>query len=387
MRLYDQNLKIFKFFSLVFLFYGSLSSAQEVPSLRHKQFQLGISPGIDNTNQSMRLSSNFSFHLLSGLTASIHGSQISLLSNYTLYNLKGLQLSSISNQIGVSKKYWGGDIKTFEGIQIASLINKVDGNSAGVQVSSFNITNGYFSGFQLGLFNKIERAATGLQFGAILNISNSKNSLFQLGLINYSNEAGNNYQNAGYFFRDHFQFGLLNVSEENYGFQIGLLNLSKNNSGIPIGLINTNTSNFIAILAANEITNTYLTIGTGSRYIINRLSLGYNYAWNNGVDWSFGYGIEAQFYKRYTIPVFSVYHDILYYNNRITALFESGYLVSKFGISYAHDYIDNFFPFLVGLTFNIGYFSNADANFNLPYIIHSDENLTIWPGIELGFRI
>jgi len=387
MRLYDQNLLIFKLLSLIFLFSGSLSSAQEVPSLRHKQFQLGISPGIDNTNQSMRLSSNFSFHIVSGLTASIHGIQLSLLSNYTLYNLKGIQLSSISNQIGVSKKLEGTDIKAFEGMQISSMINKVDGNSGGVQTSSINITNGYFSGFQLGLFNKIERAGSGIQIGGLLNLAYSKNSLFQFGLINYSKEAGNNYQNAGYFFRDHFQFGLLNVSEKNYGFQIGLLNLSKNNSGIPIGLVNTNTSNFIAILAANELTNTYLTIGTGSKYIINRLSLGYNYAWNNNVDWSFGYGLELQFYKRYTIPVFSIYHDILYYNNSITGLFESGYLVSKFGVSYAQDYINNFFPFLVGLTFNIGYFSNSDADFNLPYIIHSDRNLTIWPGIELGFRI
>ncbi|HET8860528.1 LA_2272 family surface repeat-containing protein [Marivirga sp.] len=341
MRLYQKNLNFTVLTCFLILFINVDSWAQDKPRLRHNQFQVGISPGIDNTNQNILLSSNFSFHLISGLTASIHGLQISLLTNYTLYDVKGLQLSLVSNQIGISKKHSAYDIKAFQGVQLSSVINKVDGNSVGIQASSINITNGYFSGFQFGLINTLQRTASGIQIGGFLNLAYSKNSLFQLGFINYSKEAGNNYQNTSYLFRDHCQIGLFNLSEKNYGFQIGLFNLSKNNNGVPIGLLNTNTSNFIAILAANELTNTYLTIGTGSRYIVNRLSLGYNYAWNNEVDWSFGYGLEAQFYRTYTIPVFSVYHDIIYYNNSSTGLFDSGYFVSKFGISYAQDYIDS----------------------------------------------
>jgi hypothetical protein len=383
------NVTTRKAFFLFLLIFSNSLNGQDYPDLTRQRLQIGISSGADNSQHSAYIVSNLSLHLVSGFTAAIQGFQISTFSNRTLYYVNGLQLSLVSNVSG-SKSYRNyklQDYNVLQGAQIGLLLNKVEGSAVGAQISFFNKVTGYFNGVQTGVFNSANLGGTGLQLGGVLNYAPGRNTLFQVGLINFSNYAGNNSSNIGFLLRDHLQIGLINSTGKNHGYQIGLLNLSKNNQGIPIGLVNTHPSNIIAVLGSNELTNTYFTLGTGSKYIINRLSVGYNYSWNTAVDWTFGYGLEAQFYKQHTIPVFSIYHDFIYLKRRDGQLFGDGLFMSKIGISYANDYIQNFFPILVGATFNIGYFSNEKEGLSLPLIIRDSKNFTIWPGIELGFRI
>jgi hypothetical protein len=214
----------------------------------------------------------------------------------------------------------------------------------------------------------IERGGLGVQLGALFNYAPKRNSLFQLGLLNYSFTAGLKYEKGFFFFRDHLQIGLVNKTYKNHGIQIGLINLSKDNEGIPIGLINTNTSHGRGIVGGNE------------------LSVGYNYAYNKEVSWSGGYGLELQFYKGEKPPVLSFYSDMLYLVRRNHAL-KNGAWMNKSGVALTFDIYKKMAPIRLAITWNTGFFSNELIGLDLPMARGGKKDVTIWPGLELGFAL
>ena len=374
---------------IIFYFVAcALVEAQDVKKLVRYKIQLGISSGADNSQHAGYILSNLSLHLISGGAAAIQGFQISSFSNRAFFYTNGMQLSLFSNVTGNRpiRNYQLPEYDALRGLQLGLLLNKVEGAGQGVQLSSFNRVTQTFEGVQIGLINSIERGGLGMQIGGIFNYAPKRNSLFQFGLFNYSFEAGLKYEKGFYFLRDHFQIGLINKTYKNNGLQVGLINLSKNNEGIPIGLINTNTSHGRGILAGNELINTYLTFAAGSRYLLNRLTVGYNHSYNKQLSWSGGYGLELQFYKESPLPVpILAFSSDLLYLLRKGLKFSNGVWVNKNTISYAFKVSKKVSHILIGLSYNIGYFSNEDLQLNLPQATSRDDR-TFWPGLDVGVK-
>lgn len=377
------------FYSVLLCFFVCSCYAQDVKKLIRHKVQLGISSGADNSQHSYYILSNLSLHLVSGGTAAIQGFQISGFSNRTLYYTNGMQLSTFSNVSGNRpfRDYRLPEYDVLRGLQISSLVNKVQGVGYGVQIASFNRVTHTFEGLQLGLINSIERGGLGMQIGGLFNFAPKRNSLFQLGLLNYSFTAGLKYEKGFFFLRDHLQIGLINKTYKNHGIQIGLINLSKENEGIPIGLINTNTSHGRGVLAGNELINTYLTVAVGSKYLLNRLSLGYNYVYNQQLSWSGGYGLELQFYRESPLPVpILTFSSDLHYLLRKNEAFKKGVWVNKNSVSYSVKPFKRISHILIGLSYNIGFFSNEILKLDLPYAFSKKRNRTYWPGLDIGFK-
>jgi hypothetical protein len=370
------------------MLFSILTTKAQVKKLVRKKVQLGISSGADNSQHSHYILANLSLHLLSGYTGAIQGFQISGISNRSFLYTNGLQLSAFSNVTGnlAFRPEKQLDFE-FRGAQIGTLINKVEGDGKGLQLGAFNSVSKTFEGIQFGMFNAIQRGALGLQIGGIFNYAPKRNSMAQIGLFNYSFDAGLMYEKGFFFMRDHLQLGLMNITNKNHGWQIGLLNLCKNNQGIPVGLINTNTSHGEGNLAANEIMNTYLTVSNGSKYLLNRLIVGYNYSWNKNINWTAGYGLELKYYKNKHYNAVSISHDLLYLMQR-GEKWTQGLPTSRISLNFSYDVFKKYLPpLLAGVSYNIGYFSNEKAQLDLPLIMKTTANRTHWIGFDFGFKL
>ncbi|MGM0582553.1 MAG: hypothetical protein ACQETL_17880 [Bacteroidota bacterium] len=376
------------FLLLSFLLLPLFNLQSQVKKLVRHKVQLGISSGADNSQHSHYILTNLSLHLLSGYSGAIQGFQISGISNRSFLYTNGLQLSAFSNVTGnlAFRPEKQLDFE-FQGVQIGTLLNKIEGDGKGLQIGTYNRVSKTFQGVQIGLMNAIQRGALGLQIGGLFNYAPKRNSMAQISLFNYSFDAGLMYEKGFFFMRDHFQLGLMNITNQNHGWQIGLINLSKDNKGIPVGLINTNTSHGEGNLAANEIMNTYLTISNGSKYLLNRLIVGYNYSWNKNINWTAGYGLELKYYKNKNYNSVSLSHDLLYLMQR-NENWTSGLPTSRISLNFSYDVFKKYFPpLLAGVSYNIGYFSNEEAQLDLPLIMKATENRTHWIGFDFGFKL
>ena len=373
---------------LILLLLSLNTYSQDANKLRRYKYQLGISSGADNSQYSDYIESNLSLHLISGSTAAIQGFQISGFSNRAFYYVNGMQLSSISNVSGKktfkSEEMYKGMV--LQGLQLASLLNKVEGAGVGVQMALFNRVTRSFEGFQLGLINSIERGGLGIQMGLLFNYAPKLNSLLQVGLFNYSFNAGFKAERKFFLSRDHFQIGLINKTKTNHGLQIGLINLSNKNEGVPIGLINTNSMYARTVFGGNELMNNFLTVAVGHPNLLNRVSIGYNYVYNKDVSWSAAYGLGLQFYTSPDSKVLflSLYHDIEYHLKRGGKLKE-GFWNNKTGLAITLDKLGKLNPLRLGITANLASKSMENFKLDLPLLTRFRSGHYFWPGIELGF--
>jgi hypothetical protein len=381
----SRHFKIFLFLCIIFHINNNLCG-QDSNKLKKYPLQFGISSGADNSQHSDYIQSNLALHLFSGFTGAVNGFQISGVSNRTHYFITGFQISAFSNVTGhLNFKNEHPDEPVLEGAQISLLLNKSEGSAKGLQLALYNRVTRTFIGAQSGMFNIIQKGGIGIQLGGIFNIAFKNNSLFQLGLFNYSRTAGLRRADKDYFKRDHLQIGLVNKTYQNNGIQIGLINLSKKNEGIPIGLINTNTSHFSVAVAGNELINTYLRAGFGSKHILNRISIGYNYAWNTLYSGSGSYGLEFRVFPPGEDPTLLVYHDLIYLLRKDFSA-SRGHFVSRSGLSIRKSIFNGKLPLLLGIAYNIGYFNKPD-NFSVPFLLVHDKNSTTWLGFDIGIRL
>ena len=98
------------------------------------------------------------------------------------------------------------------GLQIAGIVNYVEGSGMGWQIGTANIVNGGFTGFQLGVAN----------YAGVLPGAEAKG--LQIGVFNGAS-----------FFKG-LQIGAINYTEMMYGVQIGVINIiaEKDWSFLPI---------------------------------------------------------------------------------------------------------------------------------------------------------
>lgn len=397
----------FMFIALIMGSWDCYAQQKDVP-LQRMKWQIGITPGWDNTNGlTAQTKANLSTHLLAGGAGAIQGYQISLLSNYSIYYVRGIQFSALVNVSGQQVLDWrnkgDGEELALIGAQLSVLANKVDGNAKGAQLALRNKVKGYlagtqiglvnsvsefFSGFQLsGLINAVGGNYTGIQLAGLFNFSGKQGMGLQFAPINYVRTGGFQLENTPFLQRDHLQFGLININKKNTGYMIGLINISGKNEGVPLGLINIGTSRGGVTLAMDELVDTRLTINTGSPLFENRLTVGYNYWRSKNYPWVFGYGLEKnKKINQINEPFESIGTYVDLYFMKPKNGWKSGQWANRLAFYYAKDYFKMGMSILLGVSANVGYFEENELSPEVSSYTMKGDKVTFWPGFVIGIH-
>ncbi|RZM21055.1 MAG: hypothetical protein EOO88_34405 [Pedobacter sp.] len=172
----------------------------------------------------------FSLNVIGGYTAGVDGLELGGLFNINRRNTKYLQLAGVFNLVGGN----------MSGLQIAGVSNQVLDTVKGVQIAGF--------------INKAESQVSGLQIAA-----------------------------------------LTNKAQVLKGVQIGIVNVVDTSAGASIGLINIVRNGFYKItLSANDLSNTNVSLKTGTHGFYSTLLMGANISAHNKM-YSFGMGVGHDF--------------------------------------------------------------------------------------------
>jgi hypothetical protein len=105
------------------------------------------------------------------------------------------------------------------------LVNRADGNAAGLRLGVVNSAGQNVGGISLGLWNDVGIDQAGLSAGGF-NVTGFHAAGLQVGLVNWSDTATG------------CQIGVLNHSWETTGLQVGVLNVAGHLQGVQIGVLN-----------------------------------------------------------------------------------------------------------------------------------------------------
>jgi len=164
----------------------------------------------------------------------------------------GLMSSHVINEFSVN--VIGGYTAGVNGIEIGGLFNIDKGSSKYLQVAGiFNLVGGSLVGFQFaGLNNKVLDSVKGLQIAGLINKAYGPVSGLQIS-------------------------GFNNVAHKLKGVQIGLVNVADSSAGASIGVLNIIRNGFYKVsLSANNLTNTNISLATGTHQFYSILHLGAN---------------------------------------------------------------------------------------------------------------
>lgn len=214
-----------------------ISTKQMIQSLNipdffaKRPFQVSLLPGFSSRGMfSPQVSNRFSLNLIGGYTAGVNGVEIGSPFNINKRNSRYVQLAGVFNLAG----------GTVTGLQAAGVHNQALDTVKGVQLAGF--------------INKAESQVAGLQVAA-----------------------------------------LHNKAHKLKGVQIGLFNVADTSKGISIGLVNIIRNGFYKVtLSANNLTNTNISLKTGTHGFYSSLLTGINVSGNNKI-YSFGLGIGHDF--------------------------------------------------------------------------------------------
>ena len=124
--------------------------------------------------------------LIAGHHRSLAGLDIGLLGNELDAGLRGIEISGLVNIVGYSEGgiqaslFLNGSRQDFCGAQLGGVLNRTDGELAGLQVALVNRA-AVLSGLQIGLYHSVE-TGSGVQIG-LANYAMSLQGL-QIGLVN-----------------------------------------------------------------------------------------------------------------------------------------------------------------------------------------------------------
>lgn len=146
--------------------------------------------------------------------------------NWVSANMTGVQLGAIANVV----------LKHAYGLQVASIVNSVHEESAGVMAGLLDFTMGY-DGIKIGGMTWDDAYVSGAQIG-VVNVSKDLSGL-SLGALNYcyGNMAG-------------AQIGVFNaIDGVSSGVQLGVFNAAQNlTAGVQIGLFNINVEGKLPLM-------------------------------------------------------------------------------------------------------------------------------------------
>ncbi len=214
-----------------------ISAKQRIQSLNipdffaKRPFQVSLTPGLSSHGMfSPQVVNKFSLNIAGGYTAGVNGFEFGGLFNINKMDAKYVQLATVFNLVG-------GKVT---GIQVAGVLNRALDTVRGIQAAGF--------------INKAENTVEGLQ---IASLNNSAHKL--------------------------------------KGLQIGLVNAADTSSGASIGLVNIIGNGFYKVsLTANDVTNTNVSLKTGTHNFYSTLLIGTNISPGNKLH-SFGLGIGHDF--------------------------------------------------------------------------------------------
>lgn len=214
-----------------------ISARQRIQSLNipdffaKRPFQVSLTPGLSSHGMfSPQVVNKFSLNIAGGYTAGVNGFEFGGLFNINKMDAKYVQVATVFNLVGGS----------VTGIQIAGVNNRALDTVRGMQLAGF--------------INKGESVVAGLQLSAL---NNSAHKL--------------------------------------KGLQIGLVNSADTSLGASIGLINIIGNGFYRVSATtNDVTNTNLSLETGTHDFYSDLLIGTNISSGNKLH-SFGLGIGHDF--------------------------------------------------------------------------------------------
>ncbi|MFD2288913.1 hypothetical protein GJU39_21660 [Pedobacter petrophilus] len=213
------------------------TAAQRIQSINiqdffaNRPYQVSIIPGLSSHGAlSSQVINKFSLNLAGGYTAGVDGLEFGGLFNINKRNTRYLQLAGIFNLVG-------GKVT---GLQLAGVSNQALDTLKGIQISGF--------------INKTDSEVSGLQV-AVLN----------------------------------------NKAHMLKGVQVGIVNVADTSQGASIGLINIIRNGFYKITySANNLTNTNVSLKTGTHGFYSNLLLGANINAHNKM-YSFGFGVGHDF--------------------------------------------------------------------------------------------
>ncbi|MFC0518561.1 LA_2272 family surface repeat-containing protein [Mucilaginibacter angelicae] len=214
-----------------------ISAKQRIQSLNipdffaKRPFQVSLTPGLSSHGMfSPQVVNKFSLNIAGGYTAGVNGFEFGGLFNINKMDAKYVQLATVFNLVG-------GKVT---GIQVAGVHNRALDTVRGIQAAGF--------------INKAESTVEGLQ---LASLNNSAHKL--------------------------------------KGLQIGLVNTVDTSSGASIGLVNIIGNGFYKVsLTTNDVTNTNVSLKTGTHNFYSTLLIGTNISPGNKLH-SFGLGIGHDF--------------------------------------------------------------------------------------------
>ncbi len=197
----------------------------------NRPYQVSITPGVSSHGAlSSQVINKLSLNLAGGYTAGVNGIEIGGLFNINKRDTRYLQLAGIFNLVG-------GKVT---GFQLAGVGNQALDTVKGIQVSGF--------------INKADSQVSGLQIAALHNKAKMLN-----------------------------------------GVQIGIVNVADTSEGASIGLINIIRNGFYKImLSANDLTNTNVSLKTGTHGFYSTLLMGANISASDKM-YLFGLGVGHDF--------------------------------------------------------------------------------------------
>lgn len=216
----------------LFISAKQMTQSLNIPDFFAKRpFQVSLLPGLSSCGMfSPQVSNRFSLNLIGGYTAGVNGVEIGSLFNINKRNAKYVQLAGVFNLTG----------GTVTGLQAAGVNNQALDTVKGVQLAGF--------------INKAESQVNGLQVAA-----------------------------------------LHNKAHKLKGVQLGLFNIADTSEGVSIGLVNIIRNGFYKVtFSANNLTNTNISLKTGTHGFYSKLLTGINISGNNKM-YSFGLGIGHNF--------------------------------------------------------------------------------------------
>lgn len=334
--------------------------AQEsTPELESRPAQVSVVPGIGtNGLNGSAYRQPFSFNLLGGSNGGVNGFELGGILNIDRAFATGLQIGGLANIVQ-------GPVR---GLQIGGVVNTAASELIGLQIGGVaNLVKGSVSGLQLGgVVNAASESVDGAQISGVVNIAQQVDGL-QLGVVNLAGTAKG------------LQLGVVNIADS-AGEMIGVLNIARKNGY------------YRGELWAGETFygNAAFKMGTKKFYTI--FALGWQqrdevYRLGYGLGFGAALGRVAGVDLNLDLLNYQVSEERMWMSNS-TNLMQQARLVATIGIGGRK-------AVLIGTTFNVfeSDFKNSGEGTGMDLAaktiyskIHRDTRVTMWPGLNAGFR-
>lgn len=379
---------------LVVLGLAALAAQETVAQeLERRPAQISVVPGIGtNGTAGKKIYQPFSFNILAGLNGGVNGFELGGILNIDTEFARGVQVAGVSNLVG-------GET---EGVQLAGVVNANKGDSKAWQMAGVaNLNKGGSGNSQwAGVVNVAGGNSTGSQLGGVANVV--KGDMQGLQAAGVVNVATGNVDGAQFS-------GVINQARSIRGAQIGVINLAGSSKGLQLGVINiadsaTTTVGLINIVRRNGYYRGEVWAGEtfyanaafkmGTRRFYSLLAAGWRQK-DKTYQLGYGFGIGSELMSR---DKAALSLDLIAYQLAENELWtkEGTNNLYQARLSWARQVSGNT-AFLIGATFNVfnsTFQSNgADGSigmditpWNIYSEVHGGRRITMWTGINVGFR-